>query len=407
MTMIRVNHSEEEEEAAEMARFSLGREEDDNDEGPSSPTRRPVPKRRRTTAGTFSCSAVRREQEQEQERERERHGGIEERVVEEEHEEEAEVEEEEDEEEEEDGDWESESESESEGNFRLSGDRRVRIRDSEVSRGNRSISAEDPDQNLEGSRGNGSISVTLSDPDVLDCPICLEHLCVPVFQCENGHIACASCCIKIANKCPSCCWPIGYNRCRAMEKVLESVKVSCVNKRYGCKEILSYSKKTDHENACIYVPCSCPSPACDFIGTSTKVYAHFSHAHFSSAQHIFFNAVHPIYIEKDQCCQVLQMRTEGILFIINHASDRVGSAINIICVGPAMQKRRFAYELVLTDGESSFKLESVAESVPNWSENIPLKKFLLVPRDVVNARARLKLDVFIEEKEYICNGCRC
>ncbi|KAH0691432.1 hypothetical protein KY289_018790 [Solanum tuberosum] len=276
---------------------------------------------------------------------------------------------------------------------------RVPVHESEVSRENRSISGEDPDQNLEGSRVNGSISVTLLDPDVLDCPICFEHLCVPVFQCENGHIACASCCIKIANKCPSCCLPIGYNRCRAMENVLESLKVSCVNNRYGCKEILSYSKNTEHENACIYVPCLCPSHGCDFIGTSAKVYAHFSDKHASSAEHIFFNAVHPIYIEKDQRYKILQMRTEGILFIINHASDRGGSAINIICVGPARQKRRFSYKLVVTDGESSFKLESVAECIPNWSENSPLKKFLVVPRDVVNSSAPLKLNVFIEEKE--------
>ncbi|KAL3341338.1 hypothetical protein AABB24_025743, partial [Solanum stoloniferum] len=393
LTMIRVNHSSSsEEEEEEMARFSVGREEDDNDEGPSNPTRRPVPKRRRTTAGTFSCSAVISQQEEEErERERER-----ERAVEEEVDEEAEEEEE---------DWGSESESE--GNFRLSGDRRVPVRESEVSRENRSISGEDPDQNLEGLRGNGSISVTLSDPDVLDCPICLEHLRVPIFQCENGHIACASCCTKTANKCPSCSWPIGYNRCRAMEKVLESVKVSCVNKMYGCKEILSYSKKTDHESACIYVPCSCPSHGCDFLGTSTNVYAHFTDKHASSADHIFFNAVHPIHIEKDQSYKILQMRTEGILFIINHASNRVGSAFNIICVGPARQKRRFSYKLVVTDGESSFKLESIAESMPNWSENSPLKKFLVVPRDVVNSSAPLKLNVFIEEKEYVCNGCRC
>ena len=184
-----------------------------------------------------------------------------------------------------------------------------------------------------------------------------------------------------------------------MENVLESLKVSGVNNRYGCKEILNLSKKTDHENACIYVPCFCPSHGCDFIGTSAKVYAHFSEKHASSAEHISFNAVHPIYIEKDQRYIILQMRTDVILFIINHASDCVGSVINIICVGPFKQKRRFSYELVVTDGESSFKLESVEESVPNWSEDSPLKKFLVVPKVVVNSSARLKLNVLIENKE--------
>uniref|UniRef100_A0A3Q7FJ22 Uncharacterized protein n=1 Tax=Solanum lycopersicum TaxID=4081 RepID=A0A3Q7FJ22_SOLLC len=195
--------------------------------------------------------------------------------------------------------------------------------------------------------------------------------------CGNGHIACAPFCIKIANKCPSCCLPIGYNRCQAMENVLESLKVSGVNNRNGCKEILNLSKKIDHEN----------------------VYAHFSEKHASSAEHISFNAVHPIYIEKDQRYIILQMRTDVILFIINHASDCVGSVINIIRVGPFKQKRRFSYELVVTDGESSFKLESVEESVPNWSEDSPLKKFLVVPKVVVNSSARLKLNVLIENKE--------
>lgn len=32
--------------------------------------------------------------------------------------------------------------------------------------------------------GDGSISVILTDPDVLDCPICLEPLAIPVFQVE-------------------------------------------------------------------------------------------------------------------------------------------------------------------------------------------------------------------------------
>lgn len=41
---------------------------------------------------------------------------------------------------------------------------------------------------LDGENGetvrDGSISVTLTDPDVLDCPICLEPLTIPVFQVE-------------------------------------------------------------------------------------------------------------------------------------------------------------------------------------------------------------------------------
>lgn len=163
--MIRVNHSSSSEEEEEMARFSVGRDEHDNDEGGPCNSSTSVCKRRRTTAGPFSRGVVIRQQEEVEERERER-------VVQEKVEEEAEEE-----------DWGSESE----GNFRSSGDRRVPVRESEVLRENRSISGESMYQNFEDSIINRSISVTLLDPDVLDCPICFEHLCVPVFQVSSFY----------------------------------------------------------------------------------------------------------------------------------------------------------------------------------------------------------------------------
>ncbi|KAI4331950.1 hypothetical protein L6164_016894 [Bauhinia variegata] len=68
-------------------------------------------------------------------------------------------------------------------------------------------------------KGRGKyVSVFLTEPEVLDCFICYEPLSIPVFQCENEHTACRSCCVKIGNKCPMCSMPIGYNRCRAIEK---------------------------------------------------------------------------------------------------------------------------------------------------------------------------------------------
>ncbi|GMH30613.1 LOW QUALITY PROTEIN: hypothetical protein Nepgr_032456 [Nepenthes gracilis] len=82
-----------------------------------------------------------------------------------------------------------------------------------------------------------AVSVILSDPDVLDCSICFEPLTIPVFQCENGHTACRSCCVKLKSKCPSCSEKIGHNRCRAIEKVIESVKIQCCYVNYGCKEV--------------------------------------------------------------------------------------------------------------------------------------------------------------------------
>ncbi|KAF8108235.1 hypothetical protein N665_0113s0024 [Sinapis alba] len=90
---------------------------------------------------------------------------------------------------------------------------------------------------------DSSLSVSLLDPDVLDCPICCEPLKVPIFQCDNGHLACSVCCTKVRNICPSCTLPVGYIRCRAMEKVIETSRVSCPNAKYGCKEKMLYGSQ--------------------------------------------------------------------------------------------------------------------------------------------------------------------
>ncbi|GJW07512.1 aminotransferase-like mobile domain-containing protein [Tanacetum coccineum] len=95
---------------------------------------------------------------------------------------------------------------------------------------------------------NGALQVVLADPGVLDCSICHEPLCTPVFQrdeiwilaaacaapglkticpicslCGMGHLACSRCCSELKGVC-LCCMP-NNNRCRAFEKFIESVHV--------------------------------------------------------------------------------------------------------------------------------------------------------------------------------------
>nr|GMD00919.1 putative E3 ubiquitin-protein ligase SINA-like 6 [Ipomoea batatas] len=251
------------------------------------------------------------------------------------------------------------------------------------------------DRVSEGQSGQGSICVQLTDPDVLDCPICFDSLTIPVFQCENGHVACASCCINISNKCPSCAWPIGYNRCRALEKVLESVKIRCPNARYGCKESLIYSNQNEHLSTCIYAPCSCPLQTCNFLGFSREVYTHFS-AHLSSAKRFSFNSPKLISLKNHQRFVYLQECTTRTIFVVNHNDDcSLGSAINIVCIAPRSSMRTFFYKLTARDGESSFELQSRAENVPEWSPFTLMKIFLVVPSDITETREQIMLEVCI------------
>ncbi|XP_047966043.1 putative E3 ubiquitin-protein ligase SINA-like 6 [Salvia hispanica] len=246
---------------------------------------------------------------------------------------------------------------------------------------------------------SGSISVTLTDPDVLDCPICYVPLCSPVYQCENGHIACASCCTTMKNKCASCCWPIGYNRCRAIEKVLESVRVACRNLPRGCLQKFSYSKKLAHEKICNFAAISCPHTGCDFASFSKSVYAHFALKHSQISKLFCFNEVISLSLDKDQKHVFLQEKNMNTVFILNRTVETVGSFVNVVCIAPAAAKKAYLFDLTATVGESSIKLKSVVDVMPKWMAETPAesptKLYLIVPKAFISISGVMKLELKI------------
>ncbi|XP_038721016.1 E3 ubiquitin-protein ligase SINA-like 10 isoform X2 [Tripterygium wilfordii] len=199
-----------------------------------------------------------------------------------------------------------------------------------------------------------SVIVSLTEPEVLDCAICYEPLTIPVFQCENGHTACSQCCTQLRNKCPSCSLPIGYNRCRAIEKVLESVRLSCQYNPNGCKETMSYSKKRHHEKICIYSPYPCPFPNCSYCGSYKQFSVHFKRKH----------------------------------------------TVTLRCFAPCSTMERHAYDLEVKTAEgTTLKIHSLAENIQSW-EGMPVASgtFLLIPTDFFRADEYATLSVHIYHK---------
>uniref|UniRef100_A0A2P2JA74 RING-type E3 ubiquitin transferase n=1 Tax=Rhizophora mucronata TaxID=61149 RepID=A0A2P2JA74_RHIMU len=241
----------------------------------------------------------------------------------------------------------------------------------------------------------GAISVTLTDPEVLDCPICYEPLTIPVFQCDNGHIACSPCCSKLLQKCPSCSLPIGYNRCRAMEKVLESVKIPCQNMKYGCKEIIGYGKKYGHEETCHYVPCSCPQSGCSFIGSSNQVYEHYGTKHVLSRVCFLYNHPSAVFLTTSQKFLVFQEEKEGVLFILYNKEEILGNMMTICCIGPPSLKGGYFYELTVKTDESSLKLKSLTKTIQTRVNDPPSAAFLLVPGKFFGSYGQVSLDLCI------------
>ncbi|KAL7141640.1 hypothetical protein ABFS83_08G067300 [Erythranthe nasuta] len=253
----------------------------------------------------------------------------------------------------------------------------------------------------------GSITVTITDKDALDCPICFDPLSAPIYQCENGHIACESCCNSMYKKCASCQWPIGYNRCRAIERVVESVLIRCRNMVHGCPATLNYSKKLDHERTCIYAPCSCPHIRCDYVGMSKSLYAHFATRHPQAATNIFFDTAFTIEFYDSNTKHVfLRERSRDILFIVNRCVLAGGSSVNVVRVAPSSAKREFSYSLTATsayEADSSIKLKTRVESMPIFRPEEPATAYLLVPNDFMRTNGKLVLEVMIRKVPFLAS----
>ncbi|KAJ0873522.1 putative transcription factor C2H2 family [Helianthus annuus] len=253
----------------------------------------------------------------------------------------------------------------------------------------------EPDDDEE--EDDDELKVVLTDPDVLDCPICLDPLSTPVFQCENGHIACSLCCSKVKRKCPSCCMPIGYNRCRAIEKVIESVKVSCKNAQHGCKTTMTYGKKTEHEQMCPFVTCYCPHPSCPFGGTSRNMYIHFGIQHAASTTRFTYDTTFFVHVATQQKHIFFQEQHESVIFILNHEVKEHGRALSVDCVGPSTLKSCFEYQITARQLKSVLTLQCVPDVYTRWSEH-PLKRnYLTVPSDFFCCSGTLPLHLCIKK----------
>ncbi|XP_022997789.1 E3 ubiquitin-protein ligase SINA-like 10 isoform X1 [Cucurbita maxima] len=258
---------------------------------------------------------------------------------------------------------------------------------------------------------NETMKVILTDPQVLDCYICCVPLSVPVYQtvdfqwklwimikikeicrsfeqllakiveCENGHISCSSCCSKVHNKCPSCSLPIGYMRCRAIEKVLESIKMPCQNSRYGCKTTTNLNQINEHETLCPYQPCSCPLSDCSYVDSAEHLGSHFRKRHQDSAKSISYNSRFTICLNSDDKYCIFQAENDGVLFVLSYSFETFGDAVTLKRIGPRSSEKKFCYDIKAKSHGNVLSLLSVAKEIQRWTEDPPSKGSLLIPNE--------------------------
>ncbi|XP_074363405.1 E3 ubiquitin-protein ligase SINA-like 2 [Apium graveolens] len=244
---------------------------------------------------------------------------------------------------------------------------------------------------------SGNIA-TLENTNMLDCCICLEALNIPVYQCVKGHISCSICRNNHKNKCPTCCLPIDYIRNYGLEEVLEAVKITCPNSKYGCKEKVTYSMKREHMGSCAYEACYCPLPGCGFDGSNKDLYLHFSSKHPASATRFTFDSSFSVHVSGNTEYKFLQ-ENNHTLFILNYSVQEIGGVANIICMGPSCLQNEYSYELEARNRDTSSNfITLLVPRLPKWKEDLPERAGLVVQNVFFGPSWDRKIQVCIRRK---------
>ncbi|KAK9951158.1 hypothetical protein M0R45_006616 [Rubus argutus] len=185
--------------------------------------------------------------------------------------------------------------------------------------------------------------------------------------------------------------------CGDIELVVESVKIPCQNREFGCDEILDFMKNNDHKESCMYAPCPCPLPDCNFVSSSGQLSLHFSSKHWDCGRRFRYNTPLTVFLGVNEKFLVLQAEEDGALFLLNKVTESIGNIVMIVSNKPSCSKERYMYDLVSEQGSSCLRLKSVAENVPGWVEGFVPMDFLIIPFRFLSSSGQLKLDLCIQK----------
>ncbi|MCE3049361.1 hypothetical protein HAX54_044692 [Datura stramonium] len=112
--------------------------------------------------------------------------------------------------------------------------------------------------------------------------------------------------------------------CAEIEVVAGSGQIPCGNIKYGCTEVVDYSKKRDHEEACLYAPCPCPLQNCNVVDSSKQLSLHFSSKHWDSGRRFQYDCPLRVSLSKKQTFLVLVSEKMGSSFFLDKGTQSIG-----------------------------------------------------------------------------------
>lgn len=198
------------------------------------------------------------------------------------------------------------------------------------------------------------------------------------------------------NRCPSCTLPIGYVRCRAMEKVIETSRVSCPNAKYGCKENTAYGNRFSHEKVCVFTPCFCPIVDCNYSGYYKDLNNHVRAEHKDDLISFVWNTRLTLSLDLNEKTTILQEENDGDVIVVQVFKALHAVYLSVSCIAPlAPGVGKFSCGLLNITVGSLLKQGFMVKNVQKVTNELPEDGFMLIPSYLLSGNENLNLQIWI------------
>lgn len=186
----------------------------------------------------------------------------------------------------------------------------------------------------------------------LECPVCMDYIIPPIYQCSTGHSICGECKLKIS-QCPTCFQEIGGSHNITLEKMVYQITYPCKYTEYGCDFFSKPIELKQHQNFCLHGPHECPLQEytnCTWKSAAKDIFEHVHECHFDNILEIdtvsefidenYFNV-------SDRSGHILKYGSSLFKLHYYYNSETFSWAVQLI--GPSEEAVGFKFEIDIVD----------------------------------------------------------
>ncbi|CAH1173511.1 unnamed protein product [Phaedon cochleariae] len=235
----------------------------------------------------------------------------------------------------------------------------------------------------------------------LECPICLDYMLAPIYQCVRGHSICGKCkkrVLETAGNCPSCKQPFHDTQNFSLEKMSQLMVYPCKFHKSGCNFASKSAEIMVHEDSCEYGSYKCPvdteGTVCEWIGSSSKVIEHVSNNHEEYLLKV--SKIKVPFARNEPRTEVKFVSFQKMLFKIFFIYKQKKFFWTVQLVGPTKESKNYKFEVDVIDMTGDKKRFFMVGNVANLDDDW---RRVQRPRGFVLFAALEQLEGFIREDQ--------